>query len=370
MRFSALRASAFALASLALAGCPEETDTDPDPPTPTDDLVPPPAGQGFQFGTGAQKVEAGEEVQNCYFFRVKDLLGQGGLDASGKLNLHRVQIWQNEGSHHMNVFRVRTIVPDADGGLDPERSPYLGKNGQGACFKSSNWADWPLVANTQEDGTLDWTFPDGVANKLEPDEWLMLQSHFVNASTQATPDGAGEVKINFWHLPETEVVHEMGTLFATKQSIRICESNPKPEFGGSCQFGSGEPVTVVGANGHFHSRGKQFKMYAWDGVSVATPPDSDKFYESAVWDEPLMSRGESLAQIPANGGVFYTCSYQWTQPPAEIGCGGLNDFDATKYMTPADQLDCCYTFGPVVDRNEHCNIFVYYYPKSADINCF
>ncbi len=41
-----------------------------------------------------------------------------------------------------------------------------------------------------------------------------------------------------------------------------------------------------------------------------------------------------------------------------------------KYMTPATEVDCCYTFGSQVDKNEHCNAFVYYYPEADDVNCF
>jgi hypothetical protein len=200
---------------LLLAGCPEE-----EPPPSEGELPPPPKGEGFQFTSGEQPVGAGEEVQNCYFFQVKDLLADGGLDPSKSLNLHRIQIHQKEGSHHMNLFRVRAISMEADG-MDPTQGPYLNKNGAGPCFKSTNWADWPLIANTQVDGQLDWTFPDGVANKLDPEEWIMMQSHYVNATTQTTPDGSGEVYVNFWHLPENEVVHEMGTLFASKQSVRV-----------------------------------------------------------------------------------------------------------------------------------------------------
>ncbi len=37
---------------------------------------------------------------------------------------------------------------------------------------------------------------------------------------------------------------------------------------------------------------------------------------------------------------------------------------------PGVEPDCCYTFGGVVDRAEHCNIFAYYYPKADDVNCF
>ncbi len=358
--------------AIGAGGCSDDSGSEP-PPGPTPDLAPPPAGQGVQMTTGAQPVPAGKEIQNCYFYKVSDLLQQAGLDETKPFNLHRVEAFQNDGSHHMNIFRVKTITPEADGGMDPAKGPYLSTDAPpeakgGPCFKSSNWADWPLVANTQVDGTLDWEFPEGVANKLQPDEWIMLQSHFVNATTQTTPDGAGEVFVNFWHIPDAEVVHEMGTVFATKQSIRVCQANPAPQFSGGCQINSAEPVTVVGANGHFHSRGKGFDMYAWDGV--ATEPDaSASFYSSSDWEEPEMARGDSIAAIPANGGVLYTCDYQWTEPPAPLTCADLNAFDAEKYMTPEANQDCCYTFGPQVDRNEHCNIFVYYYPKADDVSC-
>ena len=69
-------------------------------------------------------------------------------------------------------------------------------------------------------------------------------------------------------------------------------------------------------------------------------------------------------EIPTGGGVFYTCSYQWQMPEASLGCDGLDALDKQ------GANDCCYTFGPIVEANEHCNIFVYYYPKADDINCF
>jgi len=336
------------------------------PPDPAD-LTAPPEGEGVQLETPEFAVAPGDEVQNCYFFKISEIAGAAGLDPTQPLNLHRVQIAQRDGSHHFNVFRVKTIV-----NLDPANGAVQeAKNGMGECFKSPNWADWPLIANSQLDGKLDWTFPDGVANVLQPDEWIMLQSHFVNATTQATPNEFGKVRINLWHMDAADITAEMGTLFATKQSIRICQSNPAPEFSGTCQFNSPDPVQVIGANGHFHSRGKQFQMFAWDGVTATEPPASDRFYVSDAWDEPPMDHSPELDRtIPANGGVFYTCSYEWTEPEPAVGCSGLDAFDAMKYMTPADQLDCCYTFGPIVEKNEHCNIFVYYYPKQDDVNCF
>ena len=349
------------VALFALAGCPADPDTQlpPDPST----LQAPLEGQGFQFRTPLFQVNAGEEVQDCYFFKIRDLAKQGGLPENEPVNLHRIQMVQRAGSHHMNLFRVRTIT-----GLDPNAGPVSrGLNGQGECFKSSNWSDWPLVANTQQDGEVDWTFPEGVANVFQPDEWIMLQTHYVNASSQKTPDDA-EVAINWFTIPKEKVVHQMGTLFATKQSIRVCKSNPTPEFTGTCQFkNSKEPVNIIGANGHFHGRGKTFDMYTWDGVSLAKPADSARFYRSESWNEPPMLRSPELdLKVQPGGGVFFSCGYQWFPPPDEIGgCKALDDAD------PSKDKDCCYTFGPIVEKNEHCNIFVYYWPQQAagDVFC-
>jgi hypothetical protein len=349
----------------ALTGCDNVETLNPKPEDAAQ-LAPPSAGEGFQFQTEDIEVAAGVEEQDCYFFKVGDLARQGGLDPEKPVNLHRVQVAQREGSHHMNIFRVRTKL-----GLDPKNGAVQkATNGQGECFKSPNWADWPLVTNSQQDGNIDWTYPDGVANVLQPDEWIMLQTHYVNATTQKT-ESTGHVRVNFWTMPTEQVTAELGTIFATKQSIRICESNPKPTFEGTCQINSPKPVHIIGANGHFHSRGTQFSVYKWDGVSAATPPESSRFYESLVWDDPPMARSPELeVTVPEHGGIWYSCAFEWQQPDPTVGCTGLNEYDKTKYKTADDQLDCCYTFGPVVDKNEHCNAFVYYYPKQDDVNCF
>jgi hypothetical protein len=303
-------------------------------------------------------VGPGQEVQNCYFFKVSDLETAAGMP-SGPLPVNRIQTVETPGSHHMNVFRVRTIV-----NLNPANGTVTGLNGAGECFKSSNWADWPLLANTQQAGDQDWSFPSGVANTLQPDEWLMLQAHYVNAGTQSTP-GGGQVAVNLWSIPADQVTAQVGTLFATDQNIAVCQSNPTPTFSQGCQFNSPNPITIIGANGHFHSRGTKFDMFTWDGMSITTPPASNRFYESLAWNDPPMAHSSSLAQVPAHGGIWYSCSFQWTAPPDGLTCSTLDTFDMNKHPS-APQGDCCYTFGPQVEENEHCNAFVYYYPADSD----
>jgi hypothetical protein len=351
-----------ALVALAVGACSSSTT-----PAAIDnpaDLAPPADGAGVQLKTEAFAVPANTEIQSCYFFQVSELEAAAGLPTDRPIEVHRVQIVQKSGSHHMNVFRVAG-APTA---LDPTKGTVTGVNGQGQCFVSTNWATWPLLANTQQAGDLDWSYPDGVANELQPTEWLMLQTHYVNAATQQTP-GGGQVAVNLWTLPKAQVTAQLGTLFATDQHIRICKSNPTPTFSQGCQFNSDKPVTIVGANGHFHSRGKEFDMFTWDGTSTATPAASARFYQSLDWSEPPMLHSPSLElSVPAHGGVWYTCSYDWQPPPQSIGCSGLDMIDEAK-GTAASDVDCCYRFGGVVDENEHCNAFVYYYPKQDNVTC-
>ncbi len=289
--------------------------------------------QGWQLDVPVFEVAQGEETQDCYFI-------EAPYDEPVFVN--KITMAQNEGSHHLNVFRVKTIK-----GLS-------GKPGEavkgGECWKSINWSDWPLVMNMQSPGVNEWQLPEGVAHRFEPRELLMVQTHFVNATTQKAPLG-GKIAINFERVAADKVTAEVGTAFATNQGIEICPGEKDKRFETHCRFAKDTPVTVIGANGHFHSRGKRFTMSVWDNVNGAS---SEKFYESKAWDEPPFERGLNVV-VPPGGGVSYTCEFT----VAPDACG-----DPTK--------ECCFTFGPKVEQNEHCNAFVYYYPKRPDtqVNCF
>jgi hypothetical protein len=322
------------------------------------------ASAGFSLRLPEIDVASGAEVQDCYFVDTPDLAGGADYWVS------RIEFAQNPGTHHLNIFRVKTIVK-----LDPAMGEPImiggfsgtvvrgGAPGSTECWKSPNWADWPLVANSQnsrpDSPYTDFELPKGVAMRMHPGEKLMLQSHYVNATTQKTP-AKGKVGIN-WYRSSEATPTELGTLFATQQNIRVCRSNPTPQYSGACGFKTGE-VHITAANGHFHSRGTRFSVFSWNGMADAQPPASDRFYESDRWDDPPMTFGLDV-KPPSGGGVWWTCEYQWSEPSA--GCAAVDMRD--KQMAG----DCCYTFGPVVESSEHCNVFVYYWPKveKTDIFC-
>ena len=350
-----------ALLALLLAACGDNTSpTGPDAGAEgwildeLDDSV------GLSVWTPEFDVASGVEVQDCYFFAVPDLAD--GAD----LWVDRLELGLNTGSHHMNLFRVNTIYD-----LDPADGEAISLGGVdgtvirgGECWKGPNWRDWPLVANDQnsrpQNPTLDWRLPDGVAQRFTPGEMIMLQIHYVNATTQTTPARArGGVNL-YWSTDGDTI--ELGTLFATQQSIRICESNPTPSYTSGCAMPAGEH-TVVAANGHFHSRGVDFRIFAWDGIDTDPPADADLFYQSDRWAEPDMAidLDETLVD---GGGIRWICDYEWYEP--SVGCDVVNAAD------PQQAGDCCYTFGPNVESSEHCNVFLYYYPREnrSDITCF
>lgn len=323
-------------------------------PAPVDVLLePPPTGEGFQMGTGAFDVGPGQEIQRCYFVTVP---GTG----SDPIYVSRIVLAQNEGSHHLNVFRVKTVV-----GLD-------GKDGDvvdgGECWKSANWADWPLVANSQDSipgkNTVDWTLPEGVAHKFMPGEKLMLQSHYVNASTQVTP-GRARAFVNFWKWKGSGTPVELGTVFATNQNIRVCPGDAGKRFETTCRFAKSRPVTITAANGHFHSRGAQFQMSAVDG---ANNPVGDTFYTSTTWDDPPFLRGLNVA-VPSLGGVGWSCAFNYERPAKACADskGNCLPYDG---VCPDAASTCCISFGGKVEVQEHCNAFVYYYPKDENASCF
>ncbi|HEY4178827.1 MAG TPA: hypothetical protein VGM90_18400 [Kofleriaceae bacterium] len=329
--------------------------------------------EGISLRVPPFDVASGEEVQNCYFLPTPD------LNNGQPYWINRIKMATNPGSHHLNVFRVKTII-----GLDPAAGRPVDLGGDDAslpatlvegkeeyatnpCWNSTNWADWPLIANDQEsnpeDPYFEWDLPqdqtgNNVALKMVPGEMLMIQSHFVNSTDQATPFGA-RIGINFERDTTTAAPTEMGTLFATQQHIRICQSQPDVSFSGTCHLPSGPTITA--ANGHFHSRGKQIDIFNWDGLTTK-PPAESQFYESTDWNEPPMSIGLDVP-VPETGGVYWTCTYHW-HAPSYSSCDEVNAKD------PLQQNDCCYTFGGDTDIGEHCNIFVYYYPRgSSDVFC-
>lgn len=331
----ALGAAVWLVGSL---GCKGDDD-----PGPTPDVTLDPPENGFQLVVEPFEVPFGKDVQDCYFYEVP---------YDEEVCVNRIVVRQNPGTHHMNMFRPALgTVKDLYGepgdvvhGITDDRTT--------PCWDSSNWSDWPLLVNNQEsdyeDGAYEWTLPENVVHRLQPRERLMLQTHYVNASTQAGE--RGHVLVNFEVVPCEDTV-ELGTIFATNQSIRVCPDNPTPTYASSCGDFT-EPITITAANSHFHSRGRHFALELYDPIEDTY---SDPFYENTSWNDPIMATNLNV-QVDPGLRLGWHCTYQYVPPPTGLSCDDLGE-------------GCCYEFGNGVDDHEHCNVFLYYYPKIADYSC-
>ena len=317
------------------------------------------AEQGLSLHIPRFPVPSGEEVQDCYFIEIPRV-GDAEI-----LWVGRALIGMNPGSHHFNMYRVTTTTE-----LSPEQGEDIDMGGMpaklvrgGPCRDSSQFNEWPLIVNSQESDEenpyYDWKLPDGVAFPLRAGELVMLQPHYVNVSRQVTPYD-GEVRVNFYRAQDDDPV-ELGTLFATQQSIRVCRSTPDTTYDGTCAFPRGTDVHITAVNGHFHLRGRRFAISTWDGVSDERPPTSAEFYQSFSWEEPVMDTGLDV-RVPDGGGIWWTCEYEWRPPTTS--CAEVDSVDEEQ------QNDCCYTFGPRVSTQEHCNVFLYYWPRVRDTDVF
>ena len=85
------------------------------------------------------------------------------------------------------------------------------------------------------------------------------------------------------------------------------------------------------------------------------------FYQRTIGRIPDDDRHRDAAR--GNTGIWWDCAYRWVKP-TEFTCDEVDAKD------PSPNKDCCYTFGGNTDVGEHCNVFLYYYPKvDTDIFC-
>jgi len=267
---------------------------------------------GIQLVYGPFKVPTGQEVQIDHYFK---------LPTDLPFEVGRIQIATNDGTHHMNLFRTLNVHPDTD---------------EYNFASQAIWDESDLMIESQSH-YIDWKLPAGVSVKLNQHEQMCMQVHYVNAQTQNTPNGYGKIVVNIYKSTTTNNQHA-SMLFAQKKSVLI-RPHSDTTFSKFCSFGiATKPLNIYAMTGHFHSRGRSFVVEKWDSVSQTS---LGVIYQNATWSEPPFK-------------VF--------DPPIVIQPGQLIRYTATYH----NDSDSTIVFGPKVDLNEHCNLFLWFSPGYKD----
>jgi hypothetical protein len=262
-----------------------------------------PPTQGFQLTMGPFAVPLGEEVQLCRTLK---------LTNDQPVAVHEFTSQHTLGSHHQIVFASDLDFPDQDF----------------PCWGTINFDNWKFLVDFQQKQDTSWTLPDGDAIILNPHQQLMIQSHFVNATTVKTPI-AGFSVYNLGLMPMDQVKNRVAGIFTVNTNVDI---PPHSSFVNQRDCLFNQPVELIAMTGHFHARGTDFRVWNLDQQHN---PIGDPIYDGLNWDnEPFLTWEPGLL---AQSGLRFSCTY-------------FNDTDNT------------ILWGAHADVQEHCNLFFQYRP--------
>jgi hypothetical protein len=271
-------------------------------------------GCGGGTGTITVKVDslpvpAGSEVQNCYYLKAPN---------DQPVDIGHVLVEFGPGTHHAHIYYGTEDHPD--GGEE--------------CFNAVDFDKWHLLVATQRE-KLDWQLPDGVAMQIAAHQQLLVQVHYVNLGKLTADNNVGGGTFTFDERRASEVKEHLGSVFGQQRDIHIA---PDSSFSvdGLCKLP--REVDLGAFAGHYHFRGKDFIGYktGLDGVGA------DEFYRTDNFAQPDFSTYDQSnpMHVGVDEQLMWHCDYQ-------------NDTNM--------EID----FGPREADQEHCNMFVFYYPAAS-----
>jgi hypothetical protein len=224
------------------------------------------------------------------------------------------------GSHHMILFRtdLTAIPPGGDQPVD--------------CYASA--AGGPMshvrgIIYGAQTPTGQMTYPTGVGLPLAAGEVVLMQTHYLNASSQPL-DARADLTLDV--SDGTGITTHAGVLFFYDPFIDVPPASTTARAQMRCAIPS--DITLITAASHYHARGNDYAAYVDPpNAAVATTP----FYTSKDWDHPT-TLGSPLS-IAAGSRVRFSCGYQNADPTKE------------------------YFQGQSAADDEMCTFFAIYYPE-------
>jgi hypothetical protein len=205
------------------------------------------------------------------------------------------------GSHHVLLYRTSlTSIPTKarDG-----QALTVDENGVFDCAEGAA-ADWDVtgvVAGAQSPKAKNAaTFPPGVAAKLPAGMVLLINTHYLNASSKPL---VAEARLNLYTLPDRDVAHEGGFLFFYNPFIRI---PARSAASSRMRCTLSQDITLISAQSHMHKRGVGYV------ANVVEPSDGSltPIYESDDWEDVPIAEWSPGMALRKGQSIDYTCQFQ------------------------------------------------------------
>ena len=225
------------------------------------------------------------------------------------------------GSHHLIAYRTS----DTQENLTPtDCQPFAGiAIGQAT----------PLIVVTESH--VVWNFPSGVGLRMQPNQMLRIEAHYLNATT-ADLQGQGTVTFQGKPLSAAPPFQEAEVLVWGTQKISI---PPQSTFSTGIRFQAGAPgMHFFSVSTHEHRLGT--RMQVW---SSAAPGDTSiQLADDTDWSNPYWRMLDSIIDFDGYSGLSYQCDW-------------------------ANTTDQAVSFGESA-LNEMCFILGYYYPSNGRVD--
>lgn len=261
---------------------------------------------GVQIAVGPVAVPQGSERTECTYFK---------FPKQRDMAVHQVDIKVKGGSHHIHIYRP----------YDPS---ITFADHRESCDFALDFDVFQLILVSQNT-RFRWKLPPGIALFFRGGEQLVAQTHFVdNGLLESPPDGWA--LFNLHAMKPRKVQSYAGSFFGQDRDV-VVPAHSMATATTRCVFP--RPVKLLGLSGHYHFRGTRFTVNAWDGASTG-----EELYAFDGYNEPLFRRYGAPDREVEVPGLEWTCTYD-------------------------NPTDTSFSFGPFTDRNEHCNLFGFYYPS-------
>ena len=232
----------------------------------------------------------------------RELFYYVAIDTPDYLYVNRVTTTMRPGSHH---FIVYTYDESAQNNLPLEGVYRDIRNFDGSLNLSVlfQMQFQKFISGTQT-RLFDYTFPDGVALKIDPSFGFDLNSHYANYSNDTI---VGEVYNNFYFSDLDDIDYIAEILQLINDDIYL---PPNQETTLSSKFWIndeyGEPINVFQLFSHAHKLNTEFKIYK---INQNDPNFRDLIYISYDWEHPPVMRFDPPLHFNINDGIELEATY-------------------------------------------------------------
>lgn len=229
--------------------------------------------QPAAIGIEPWSVQPGEDRVWCKTMKVP---------VGATLDVNSFTITMAAGSHHFILYRSTDNLPD----------------GFGDCGDMNNIT---FLTGSQTPGAVTNAYPAGLALPLFSGEQLILQSHYVNASTSPIE---AKVDVQMTTIPHDQVTDYVQTFLIVDSSFAIPPGTTGYTDGGK-DLTETPNLKILSVSSHMHKRGIHFTI----DESGADMPVPERLFETTEWHAPPIATFDPPRPTSASHSLHYQCTW-------------------------------------------------------------